>query len=56
MRSNNAERTLRPLWVISGQTTLGQNLTLSALVQKRTNAGAAGMRSAKEVQAHGARG
>ena len=32
-----------PLWVISGQIVLGQNPTLSALVQKRTNAGAVGL-------------
>src|SRR5512132_3740598 len=29
-----------PLWLISGQTVLGQNPTLSVIVQKRTNAGA----------------
>jgi len=32
-----------PLWVISVQTVAGQNPPLSALVQKRTNAGAVGM-------------
>jgi hypothetical protein len=31
------------LWVISGQTTAGQNPRLSALVRKRTNAGTAGL-------------
>src|ERR1700688_1242041 len=32
-----------PLWVISGQTIPRQNRPLSALVQKRTNGGAAGL-------------
>ena len=32
-----------PLWVISGQTVPGQNPTLSAIVRKRTNAGAIGL-------------
>jgi len=31
------------LWVKSGQTIAGQNPPLSALVQKRTNAGAVGL-------------
>jgi hypothetical protein len=32
-----------PLWVISGQTVSRQNLAMSAVVQKWTNAGAAGL-------------
>jgi hypothetical protein len=32
-----------PLWVISGQSIAGQNQILSALVQKRTNAGTSGL-------------
>jgi hypothetical protein len=32
-----------PLWVISGQTVSRQNLAMSAVVQKRTIAGAAGL-------------
>jgi hypothetical protein len=32
-----------PLWIISGQTVSRQNLAMSAVVEKRTNAGAAGL-------------
>jgi hypothetical protein len=40
-----------PLWVISGQTTLGQKPPLSALVQKRTNTGAVGLSALCQKQA-----
>jgi hypothetical protein len=36
-------RPVCPNWVISGQTITAQNPPLSALVRKRTNAGAAGL-------------
>src|SRR5450631_790457 len=41
-----------PLWVISGQTVTGQNPVLSALVQKRTNAGATGLSAKCQKRTH----
>jgi hypothetical protein len=38
-----AMHTPLPLWVISGQIIVARNATLSALVQKRTFAGAIGL-------------
>ena len=43
-----------PLWVISGQTIPGQNPPLSALVQKRTNAGATGLSALCQYRTHAA--
>jgi hypothetical protein len=39
-------------WVINGQTVAGQNSNLSALVRKRTNAGAAGLSALCQERTH----